>query len=285
LALLAPDREKIRPMPRRAVLVLGFVVLILLGQPLLLSIWHDQGGMAFAKGGEDNDDNDDDRGDDDSGDDNSGSGGSDDDDDDDDDDNSGSGGGGSGGGGDDNDDGSDDDGSDDGQGGSGNGNGGSDDGNSGSGGKSGSGSAGSSGGKSQNQATQRNDGNRALVFGEDIIRLDYTNGTAERILKGRYERLDRNGRVVERRRATPADQARLRALRETIANAGTQEGLKLAVVVNNRQEAVQITDSSGWSEVILQGGYSLTDPNGNVVTRRKATADDIARLRGAVGLR
>ena len=29
---------------------------------------------------------------------------------------------------------------------------------------------------------------------------------------------------------TPADQARLRALRETIANAGTQEGLKLAVL-------------------------------------------------------
>ncbi len=251
-------------MSRRPLFLFGLILLILLGQPLLFDWLHHGNGAAFAKGGGDSDDNDDDSDD--------GDGGSGSDSDDDDDDNGGSGSG------DDDDDGgnsgSGDDDSDDDSSGSGSGDDDGDDDNSGSNGNSDSSSGSGSGG---------NDGGR--VFGDDVLRLTYTDGTSERLSKGRYERLDRNGRVVERRRASASDQSRLRSLRETVAQNGTASGLKFVVVVNSRQNAIQVTDNAGWSEVVQQGRYTLTDPNGNVVTRRTATDDDIGRLRNAVGLR
>ncbi len=265
-------------MSRRPLFLFGLILLILLGQPLLFDWLHHGNGAAFAKGGGDSDDNDDDS------DDGDGDGGSGSDSDDDDDDNSGSGSG------DDDDDddggnsgsgGSGDDGGDGDNSGSGSGDDDGDDDNSGSNGNSGSSSGSGSGGKAG--AGGGNDGGR--VFGDDVLRLTYTDGTSERLSKGRYERLDRNGRVVERRRASASDQSRLRSLRETVAQNGTASGLKFVVVVNSRQNAIQVTDNAGWSEVVQQGRYTLTDPNGNVVTRRTATDDDIGRLRNAVGLR
>ncbi len=259
-------------MSRRPLFLFGLILLILLGQPLLFDWLHHGNGAAFAKGGGDSDDNDDDSDD--------GDGGSGSDSDDDDDDNGGSGSG---------DDDDDDDGGNSGSGGSGDddssgsgsGDDDGDDDNSGSNGNSGSSSGSGSGGKAG--AGGGNDGGR--VFGDDVLRLTYTDGTSERLSKGRYERLDRNGRVVERRRASASDQSRLRSLRETVAQNGTASGLKFVVVVNSRQNAIQVTDNAGWSEVVQQGRYTLTDPNGNVVTRRTATDDDIGRLRNAVGLR
>jgi hypothetical protein len=284
----------------RPFILFGLVLLILCGQPVMLAWLHGWDGAAFAKGGghddddddsdrdnDDEDDDDDDSGGDDDDDDNSGSGGGGDDDDDD----SGGSGGGSGGGG--------NGGSGGGNGGSGGGNGGSGGGNGGSGGNddddsggdsgggsgkgSGSGAGGGSGSNPPGSKTGADSGGR--TFGDDVLRLTYANGTSERLFKGRYERLDRNGRVVERRRASAADQSRLRGLRDDVAKSGAESGVKLAIVVNSRQNAVQVTDSSGWSEVVIDGKYSLTDPNGNVVTRRNATAKDIARLKSAAGLR
>ena len=104
-------------------------------------------------------------------------------------------------------------------------------------------------------------------------------------MQGQYERLDARGRVVERRRAATSDRNRLSKLRNQITTGAAKAGVQSAIVVNGKRGAVQITDTAGWSEVIDGDRYSLTDPNGNVVTKRRATAKDIARIRASVGLR
>ncbi len=274
-------------MLRRYVLFVCLVLMTAVLPPVILSHLGSAAGAVFAKGGDDDDDDNSGSGkgggsgrgggdDDDDDDDNSGSGGGGrgGDDDDDDDDNSGSGGGGHGG---------DDDDDDDDSGGSGgnSGSGGGGNGNSGSGG-------GGNGGKAAPGGNAKPDapgGSGDRIFRDDVIRLTYANGTSERIYKGQYERRDRSGRIVERHRATREDQARLRGLRETIAREGAALGLQVAVVVNSRQSAVQVTDAAGWSETVASGTYTLTDPNGNVVTRRSATSKDITRLKTAAGLR
>ncbi len=294
-------------MARRHVEIAGLVLLILLGPPVLSTWLPHADGVAFAKGGDDDDgdddDDDDDDGDDDDGDSGDQSGGGDNDesggnsggdDSDDDDDNSGPGGGD-----DDDDDGDDGDGGGSGGGGSGGGGGGGsgdDDDGSGGGGGTGGGTGGDDddddddddsrpgNGGSSGKAVTGGGGGEGSLFRDDVLRLTYVNGTSERLIKGRYERLDKAGRVVERRRANATDQQRLRTLRASIVQSGEASGVKLAIAVNSRQGAVQLTDSSGWSEVVVQGNYTLTDPNGNVVARRSATADDIQRLRAAAGV-
>jgi hypothetical protein len=303
---VVPLRHPPRPvesksMLRRPFILTTLALVITIGPPMALSHFGIRQDMAFADGGKGGggggDEGDDDGGDDDGGgsggDDGGGSGGG--------DDggggsgggghggggsgggSGGSGGGGDGGGGDDDD---DNGGGDDDHGGGGGGHGG-DGGNGGGHGGNGGGGNGGGGDDGPSPKPVKGDGGTSAekLFRSDVIRLTYANGTSERITKGQYERLDTRGRVVERHRATAADQSRLRSLRETIARQGAGQGLQQAIVVNSRQGAVQVTDTAGWSEVILDGRYTLTDPNGNVVTRRTATADDISRLQAAAGLR
>lgn len=228
-------------------------------------------GQAWAKGdsdsgGDDSDDRDDDRDDekddekddsrddekdDDGGGDDGDSGGDDNGGDDSggDDDNSGPGGGGS-------DDGSDDDGASGGSGGS----------SSSSGGSSGSGS----------------DGGGRNLFGKDGIRVTFANGSSERILGNRYERMNARGQVVERRPATPSDKARLATAER---QAGRSASVNMVIVVKRRGGALQVIDEAGWVEQVENGRYTLTDPNGNTVTRRRMTDADVSRLRAALGLR
>lgn len=91
-------------------------------------------------------------------------------------------------------------------------------------------------------------------------------GSAERILGGTYERLDAQGRVTERRAATHADTARLRLMKGA-----------LAIVSLGRSRAVVI-DNAGWREELTGTRYQLTDPRGNLVVRRRATAADLKRI-------
>jgi len=55
------------------------------------------------------------------------------------------------------------------------------------------------------------------------------------------------------------------------------------VVVDDREGLVQLIDSEGWTETIRRRTYVLTDPNGNTVTRRRATAADRARMLAGAG--
>ena len=78
---------------------------------------------------------------------------------------------------------------------------------------------------------------------------------------------------MERRRATEADQRRLSGARDTVRGSAVS-----MVVVDERQGLVQIVDRKGWSELIKGRTYVLTDPDGNTVTRRRATGKDRARM-------
>jgi hypothetical protein len=265
-------------MLRRSLLMLMMAGLFLTAPGLLAgSGWQDW-DAAQAKGGKggggnDDDDRDDDRDDDD--DDNSGHGGGGDDDDDDDDDNSGHGGGG--GKGDDDDDDDDDNGGRPGGGGNGGGSGG------GSGNGSGSnGGAKGQGGSSDAPSTSADSG---TLFRQDVIRIGYQDGSSERIVGNRYEKLDGKGRKLESRTVKSADRKRLDGLRKALdAGQGRKLGLEGAAIINAGQKALQSTDIAGWTEYVLDGRYVLTDPQGNVVTRRKAQAKDIRRLKQALGL-
>lgn len=185
------------------------------------------------------------------------------------------------GGGDDGDSGGDDDGGDDSGGdddNSGPGGGGSDDGSDDDGA-----SGGSSGGSSSSGGSgSGSDGGGRNLFGKDGIRVTFANGSSERILGNRYERMNARGQVVERRPATPSDKARLATAER---QAGRSASVNMVIVVKRRGGALQVIDEAGWVEQVENGRYTLTDPNGNTVTRRRMTNADVSRLRAALGLR
>ena len=122
------------------------------------------------------------------------------------------------------------------------------------------------------------------LFGADGIRLIYANGSSERIVQGAYERVDGRGRVIERRSATSGDRNRLGGLRDRISPAAVQAGVQSVITISASRQSVKIVDSAGWTELLQSNRYVLTDPNGNIVTKRAATAKDIARLGAALGL-
>jgi hypothetical protein len=215
--------------------------------------------------------------------------GEDDRDDDKDDDGDDSGGGGGGGGGNDDDDNSggggggndDDDDSGGGSGGGGGGSGGGDDGDeSGSHSGSGSGSGRQTGGGSGGAASQgASSGPPEALFAEDILRVTFKGGASESLRGGTYEKRGPDGALIERRRARAADRNRLEALR---AEGGA--GLDSVSVVSRSQRALQFTDRRGWRETLIGTRYTLTDPQGRVVTRRSARAKDYSRLSALLGL-
>jgi hypothetical protein len=196
------------------------------------------GGAAFAKGKDDSSGSG-------SGSSGSGSGGSndDDEDEDEDEDHSGHGGGGSGSGG---------------SGSGGSGSSGSGSGNSGSGNRNGGGSGG---------------GGRA---GQELLWIKFRDGHTEQIRGGTFLRTNGAGALVEQRRALRSDVTRLTSYRAV--SASTIKEIESLILLSASQNAAQVIDRSGWTELISAGVYQLTDPNGNLVTRRAATGDDMQRI-------
>lgn len=219
---------------------------------------------------EDDDDGEDDRDDDkDDDDDSGGGGGGGGNDDDDDDDDSGGGGG--------NDDDDDSGGGSEGGGGSGGGDDGDDsDSNSGSG--SGGGNGRQAGSGSGSSGAGGNQGPPEALFAEDVLRVTFKGGASESLRGGVYEKRGPDGALIERRRARAADRSRLEALR---AEGGA--GLDSVSVVSRSQRALQFTDRRGWRETLIGTRYTLTDPQGRVVTRRSARAKDYDRLSALLG--
>lgn len=232
-------------MTRRLIL---FLLLLLppLGAAEMLLSTVSQVGAAMAKGGDDGGDDDSDSdSDDDEEDDDDSDDGSDDEDDDQGDDS----------GGDDDgndDDGGGDDGGDDNDGGSG-----SDD----------------DGRDNSDRDTSGRGGHSSDLGLRSGLRRIYVDGQQERITGGQYERLDRRGRVIERRPASNGDRRRLQNL----------DGQGLEVIVDVTPSRIIVTDRAGWREEVQGARYRLTDPRGNVVTRRAVTERDLARLRTLLG--
>ncbi|EEW26721.1 hypothetical protein [Rhodobacter ferrooxidans] len=178
-----------------------------------------------------------------------------------------------------NDGGSDDGGSDDG----GSDDGGSDDGGSDDGGSDDGGS--DDGGSDGSDASRGGSGGDAVTLnlnGADGIRLFFNNGSMERILAGTYQRIDRRGRILESRPATRTERNRLRAISSNV-RAAASDGVTSVVTVNASRQRVEIVDVAGWREMLDKDRYVLTDPNGNVVTRRKASKKDVARVLKMLG--
>ena len=163
---------------------------------------------------------------------------------------------------------------------SGSGSSGSGNGGSGNGG-SGRGNAGNGGSASGNSggATGKGSGDESRGA-EEIFQVRFADGHLEQIYDDRFERTDRAGRFVERRPATGDDLSRLAALRQS-----ARGDLQSLIQVSASQGAARLIDGSGWEEVITKGIYQLTDPNGNLVMRRAATGDDMARISAMAGFR
>ncbi|MFD1808372.1 hypothetical protein ACFSHQ_10260 [Gemmobacter lanyuensis] len=79
--------------------------------------------------------------------------------------------------------------------------------------------------------------------------------------------------MIERRPASNGDRRRLQNL----------DGQGLEVIVDVTPSRIIVTDRAGWREEVQGTRYRLTDPRGNVVTRRAVTERDLARLRTLLG--
>ena len=163
-------------------------------------------------------------------------------------------------------------------GGSGSGSGGSGSGNSGSGnsgsGNSGSGNSGSGSGSGQGSG----DGGRT----NELLWVRFRDGHVEQVRNGTFLRTNPGGRLVEKRRALRGDVSRLTAYRTV--SVAERADLDSLIVLSASQNAAQMIVRGGWTELINGGIYQLTDPNGNLVTRRAATADDMERISAMAGL-
>ncbi len=114
------------------------------------------------------------------------------------------------------------------------------------------------------------------------IEIRYADGTRERIRQGRYQRRNAGGGVAEDRRATGADVSRLRALAQsaTIESVAAETHAAPTRSVSSDRREAELSYANGWAERIKDGRYELIDPYGRTVVRRRATADDIARVAG-----
>lgn len=112
------------------------------------------------------------------------------------------------------------------------------------------------------------DGGADLPWPPGLWRLLH-DGSSEYLTADRYERRDSRGRIRETRRATAGDRDRLAAS----PRAGAVE-LRIEIA-GDRLTAI---DSAGWREELRRGRYRLTDPRGNLVTDRPATAADLDRI-------
>lgn len=178
---------------------------------------------------------------------------------------------------------------------SGSGNSGSGSGNSGSGsgsgasspsgaGGAGSGNSGSGTGGTNSGGTPSGSGEDKSVFGGDGIHIQFSDGHTERIRNGRFEKLDRRGRIIDSHRARRSDLNRLRRLRAAAERRGSQKDVRTVVEIDEQRGHIEITDYRGWRETVSGSTYELKDPEGRTVTRRALTAKDVLRIRDLLKL-
>lgn len=153
-------------------------------------------------------------------------------------------------------------------------------------GGSGSGGSGNSGSGSGNSGSgsNRSGGGDRSVFGGDGIHIQFSDGRTERIRGGRFEVLDRRGRVVDSRSARRSDLNRLRRLQSAAQRRGSQKDVRTVVEIDERRGHIEITDYRGWREIVSGSTYELKDPEGRTVTRRALTAKDVLRIRDVLKL-
>ncbi len=117
------------------------------------------------------------------------------------------------------------------------------------------------------------------------IEVRYSDRTKEEIENGVYERKNTNNRTVEKRLATGADIARLKALAdgisiENVPSTGLDSrGVREAEISGDN---IEITYNNGWKEEIEFGRYELKDRFNRTVVERPATDEDRARLIAAL---
>ncbi|MCB2137171.1 MAG: hypothetical protein KDE08_14730 [Rhodobacteraceae bacterium] len=192
--------------------------------------------------------------------------------------NSGSGGGGSGGGsgsGSGSDDDDDDDDDDD------SGNSGHGSGNSGSG-SSGSGSSGSSSSGSSSSSGKSGHGKSVITGGN--LQIQFADGHIERILGDQFQTLDAQGHITASRSAQSIDRARLEGLSRSLASGAGGTSVLVVLRFNPNMTSAEILDFRGWREVLDDGAYVLTDPDGRLVKSRRVKSSDLKRLRALLGL-
>ena len=112
-------------------------------------------------------------------------------------------------------------------------------------------------------------------------RITFSDGSREEIRNGQFVRTDRNGSVLERRRARSSDLARMRALfggqKPQTDKVPTGVNAR-AVKATYRGQNVEILYSNGWREEISWGRYRLIDQYGRAAASRRATQLDRKRL-------
>ena len=112
-------------------------------------------------------------------------------------------------------------------------------------------------------------------------RITFSDGSREEIRNGQFVRTDRNGSVLERRRARSSDLARMRALfggQKPQTDKVPIDVNARAVRATYRGQNVEILYSNGWREEISWGRYRLIDQYGRAAASRRATQLDRKRL-------
>ncbi|MGB3316393.1 MAG: hypothetical protein WBB85_18490 [Albidovulum sp.] len=122
------------------------------------------------------------------------------------------------------------------------------------------------------------------MFGGDGIHIQFSDGHTERIRNGRFEKLDRRGRIVDSHRARRYDINRLRRLQSAARRRGSQKEVRAVVEIDEGRGHIAITDYRGWQEIVSGSTYELIDPDGRTVTRRALTAKDVLRIRDVLKL-
>lgn len=145
-------------------------------------------------------------------------------------------------------------------------------------GSSGSGSSGSGQGKAGTKGNVSGK-NWMPLLGGDGIHVQFFDGHIERIRGGRFEKIDKSGQMVERRRATAQEERRLQSLESEFEKKGKASGIVTIADVDGRSGRIEITDFRGWRETLSRARYELSDPNGRTVSRRPLTPEDVVRIR------
>lgn len=117
------------------------------------------------------------------------------------------------------------------------------------------------------------------MLGGDGIHVQFLDGHIERIRGGRFEKIDKAGHLVEKRRATAQEERHLRSLEAELEARGRASGIVTIADVDGRSGRIEITDFRGWRETLSRARYELSDPNGHTVSRRALTPEDIVRVR------
>ena len=113
-------------------------------------------------------------------------------------------------------------------------------------------------------------------FGAKAVRVLYSDGSSATLRAGMLEQRDARGALKARASAAADDRARIEAMPSNIRSPARAGGAVAVIEADGR--TARVTDAQGWTETLRNGVYVLIDPNGNTVTRRPASAEDVARV-------